>query len=90
MTFKFDGKGKFTYKAVDGGGFVWSTSKGTYTIEENKTVVRLQGVSTNSEGISHEFEEAMLLDLESKPATLTSYLYDNEGRYYGVLVFEKQ
>ena len=90
MTFKFDGKGKFTYKAVDEGGFVWTTSKGTYTIEEHKTIVRLQGISTNSEGISHEFEEAMLLDLESKPATLTSYLYDNYGDLIMTLVFEKQ
>ena len=91
MTYKFDGKGKFTYKAVDKAeGYVWNTAKGTYTIEEHKTKVRLQGVHTNVEGIENDFDFEMRLNLDTKPATLSVDLTDDDGRSYGVLVFEKQ
>ena len=89
MTYVFDGKGKYTFTVVED-GYEWSSSKGTYVIEENNTLVCLHGISTNAEGISKEYDSELMLDLDSKPATLSAHLYDNQGGYYGLLVFVKQ
>lgn len=89
MTYIFNGAGKYTFTVIED-GYEWSSSKGTYVIEENNTIVRLHGVSTNSEGISKEYDSELMLDLDSKPATLSAHLYDNQGGYYGLLIFKKQ
>lgn len=89
MTYVFNGSGKYTFTVVED-GYEWSTSKGTYVIEENNTIVRLHGVSTNAEGISKEYDSELMLDLTEMPPTLSAHLYDNSGSYYGLLVFVKQ
>ena len=91
MTYKFDGKGNFTYSDVELTGFVLSTAKGTYTIEENNTIVCIHGEREFSEGFSKEYDSELSLDLESKPAKLTAIrYYTSSGEYIGALVFEKQ
>lgn len=84
-TYIFDGKGNFTFINADEG----RTSKGTYVIEENNTIVRLHGTTQNEAGDIREYDSELLLDLNETPPTLTAYLYSDYG-LVGMLVFEKQ
>lgn len=84
-TYVFDGKGNFTFINADMG----RTSKGTYVIEENNTLVRLHGTTQNEAGDIREYDSELLLDLNETPPTLTAYLYGEYG-LMGILIFEKQ
>ena len=87
LTYIFDGKGNFKYISIAEEERV---STGTYVIEENNTIVRLHGVARNYQGEEYEYDSELMLDLESNPPTLSAHLYDSNGTYYGLLVFEKQ
>jgi len=84
-TYIFDGKGNFTFINADKG----RTSKGTYVIVENNTIVRLHGTTQNEAGDIREYDSELLLDLNETPPTLTAYLYGEYG-LMGILIFEKQ
>ena len=86
LTYIFDGKGNFTF--INRGEGI--TAEGTYTIEENNTIVRMNGVSRNPDGIEKEFKDAYLLDLDVTPPIFYIELYDQYGTYFGTLIFEKQ
>lgn len=87
LTYIFDGKGNFKYISIAEEERV---STGTYVIEENNTIVRLHGTARNYQGEEKEYDSELMLDLESNPPTLSAHLYDSNGTYYGLLVFEKQ
>lgn len=87
LTYIFDGKGNFKYISIAEEERI---STGTYVIAENNTIVRLHGVTRNYEGKEKEYDSELMLDLESNPPTLSAHLYDSNGSYYGLLIFEKQ
>ena len=86
FTYVFDGKGNFTFIDAD----YDRTSKGTYVIENNNTLVRLHGATKNEAGEEKEYETVLTLDLNSNPPTLSAPMYTSDGTYLGLIIFEKQ
>ena len=85
LTYIFDGKGNFTF--ID--AYEGQTSKGTYVLEQNNTIVHVHGYKNMYEK-TVEYEESMELDLGSTPPTMSEKVYDMTGACVGVLVYEKQ
>ncbi len=88
MVYVFDGKGNFTFTVNSSEGI--RTTKGTYTIE-NGTIVRTFYTKYNLDGdVVGEGSEAFTLDAKSIPPTLTTTVYDADGRILAELRFVKQ
>jgi len=90
VSFVFDGKGKYIYKATDFDGYIWSSGKGSYSIESNNTIVRTHGVYTDAFGNTKEWDSGFVLDMNSTPPTLSCDLYDMEGTFVMTMVLVKQ
>lgn len=86
FTYIFDGKGGYTF--IDAG--MGRTSKGTYVIENNNTLVRMHGVTKNEAGEENEFDNELTLDLNSNPPTLSAPMYNSDGTYLGNIIYERQ
>ena len=88
MIFVFDGRGIYTFENNYGG-----TAKGTYTINKENTIAYLHGVSLSPEGISHEYDSELELDIVSTPPSFIINTYFDTNLTDKLIVqlkFEKQ
>lgn len=87
MTYVFDGKGNYTFTAVQSG--ITNITKGTYKLIDGK-YLHTYFTTTNGDGVSEEREEILELDTSKKPYTLSAILYDGSGQALQHIIFVKQ
>ena len=87
MRYIFDGKGHYTFISARD-GMPETRTTGSYVLEGN--IVYTDYTIQNAEGESLVRSQSLTLDLTANPPSLSTPVYDAEGRYLHDLVFYKQ